>query len=143
MYRYDSEWHHLRKRSNQDPVLITGDRIRLSQVMMNLLDNAYQAISLAKDNNGTVMIKIEKIFQQMSTTNKPKQWLLVSIADSGNGIQPEMIPRMFTKFTTNTSNGIGLGLYFSKEIIKEHSGKIWAKNNESGIGSTISFRLPL
>ncbi len=61
------------------------------------------------------MIKIEKIFQQMSTTNKPKQWLLVSIADSGSGIQPEMIPRLFTKFTTNTSNGIGLGLYFSKE----------------------------
>ncbi len=143
MYRYDSEWRHLTGRSNQDPVLITGDRIRLSQVMMNLLDNAYEAISLAKDNNGTIMIKIEKIFQQMSTTNKPQQWLLVSIADSGSGIQPEMIRRLFTKFTTNTSNGIGLGLYFSKEIIKEHSGKIWAKNNESGIGSTISFRLPL
>ncbi|HEX5185533.1 MAG TPA: HAMP domain-containing sensor histidine kinase [Nitrososphaeraceae archaeon] len=143
MYRYDSEWHHLNGGSNQDPVLITGDRIRLSQVMMNLLDNAYEAISLAKDNNGTIMIKIEKILQQMSTINKSKQWLQVSIVDSGSGIHPDIIPQLFTKFTTNTSIGIGLGLYFSKEIIKEHGGKIWAKNNDSGIGSTISFRLPL
>lgn len=143
MYRYDSEWHHLIGRSNQDPILITGDRIRLSQVMMNLLDNAYEAISLAKDNNGTILIKIEKILQQVSTTNKPKQWLQVSIADNGSGIHPDIIPRLFTKFTTNTSNGIGLGLYFSREIIKEHGGKIWAKNNDSGIGSTISFRLPI
>lgn len=143
MYRYDSEWHHLAGGANQDPVLITGDRIRLSQVMMNLLDNAYAAISLAKDNNGTIIIKIEKIFQQMTTTNKPKQWLQVSIVDSGSGIHPDIIPRLFTKFITNTSNGIGLGLYFSKEIIKEHGGKIWANNNDSGIGSTISFRLPI
>jgi signal transduction histidine kinase len=143
IYRDDSEWHHLTGRSNQDPILITGDRIRLSQVMMNLLDNAYEAISLAKDNNGTIMIKIEKILQQVSTTNIPKQWLQVSIADNGSGIHPDIIPRLFTKFTTNTSNGIGLGLYFSREIIKEHGGKIWAKNNDSGIGSTISFRLPI
>jgi signal transduction histidine kinase len=143
IYRDESEWHHLTGRSNQDPILITGDRIRLSQVMMNLLDNAYEAISLAKDNNGTIMIKIEKILQQVSTTNIPKQWLQVSIADNGSGIHPDIIPRLFTKFTTNTSNGIGLGLYFSREIIKEHGGKIWAKNNDSGIGSTISFRLPI
>lgn len=143
IYRDESEWHQLTGRSNQDPILITGDRIRLSQVMMNLLDNAYEAISLAKDNNGTIMIKIEKILQQVSTTNIPKQWLQVRIADNGNGFHPDIIPRLFTKFTTNTSNGIGLGLYFSREIIKEHGGKIWAKNNDSGIGSTVSFRLPI
>ena len=68
---------------------------------------------------------------------------LISVRDNGSGIHPDIIPRLFTKFTTNTNNGIGLGLYFSREIIKEHGGKIWAKNNDSGIGSTISFRLPL
>lgn len=89
------------------------------------------------------MIKIENIIQKMSTSTKTKQWLLVRIVDSGSGIHPDIIPRLFTKFTTNTSNGIGLGLYFSKEIVKEHGGKIWAQNNENGIGSTVSFRLPL
>jgi signal transduction histidine kinase len=69
--------------------------------------------------------------------------LVISVVDSGIGIHPDLVPRLFAKFTTNSSNGLGLGLYFSKEIVSEHGGKIWAKNNKNGKGSTVSFKLPL
>lgn len=144
IYRSDSKWHYLTNSPNQIPILITGDRIRLSQVLTNLIDNAYQAISLAKDGQSrTVIIKIEKVIHLASTTTTPKRWLVISVVDSGIGIHPDLVPRLFAKFTTNSSNGLGLGLYFSKEIVRDHGGKIWAKNNKNGKGSTVSFKLPL
>ena len=53
------------------------------------------------------------------------------------------MPKLFTKFTTNSFQGTGLGLFISKSIIEAHGGKMWAQNNEDGKGSTFSFSLPL
>ncbi|MDQ3903152.1 MAG: ATP-binding protein, partial [Thermoproteota archaeon] len=69
--------------------------------------------------------------------------LIVSITDNGQGIDPEVIPRLFTKFATKSFDGTGLGLYICKNIIEAHSGKIWAENNKDGKGATFSFSLPL
>jgi two-component system sensor histidine kinase VicK len=59
------------------------------------------------------------------------------------GIDSEIIPRLFTNFTSKSQTGTGLGLFVSKNIIEAHSGKIWAKNNDDEIGSTFTFTLPL
>ena len=73
--------------------------------------------------------------------------VVVSVRDNGAGIDPEVIPKLFTKFTTwpssiSRTNGIGLGLFISKNIIEAHGGSIWAKNNSTGKGATFSFSLP-
>ena len=69
--------------------------------------------------------------------------VVVSVKDSGAGIDPEIMPRLFTKFTTKSFQGTGLGLYICKNIIEAHLGKIWAKNNNDGKGAIFSFSLPL
>ena len=69
--------------------------------------------------------------------------LVVSVKDTGLGIDPEIMPRLFTKFTTKSQTGTGLGLFISKSIIEAHGGRIWAENNKDGKGATFTFRLPL
>ena len=68
---------------------------------------------------------------------------IVSIRDSGIGIDPEILPRLFCKFVTKSFDGSGLGLHICKGIIEAHGGNIWAKNNADGKGATFSFTLPL
>jgi CheY-like chemotaxis protein len=69
---------------------------------------------------------------------------IVSIKDTGSGIDPEIFPRLFTKFATKSEKGVGLGLFICKNIVEAHNGKIWAENNvDSGGGSTFAFNLPL
>ena len=70
--------------------------------------------------------------------------ILLSIMDTGIGINPEILPKLFTKFTMESSKGgTGLGLFISKSIIERHDGRIWATNNKEGGGSTFTFSLPL
>ena len=69
--------------------------------------------------------------------------VIVGIKDTGIALDNEILPRLFTKFATKSFQGTGLGLYLSKNIIEAHGGKIWAENNEDGIGATISFNLPI
>jgi signal transduction histidine kinase len=109
-------------------VLVEADRMRISQVLSNLLSNA---VKFTKQ--GTVYI---------SADNKDGQ-LIVSVKDTGSGIDPEIISRLFTKFTTKSQTGTGLGLFISKSIIEAHGGRIWAENNKDGKGATFTFRLPL
>ncbi|HYF99646.1 MAG TPA: HAMP domain-containing sensor histidine kinase, partial [Candidatus Saccharimonadales bacterium] len=69
---------------------------------------------------------------------------VVSIRDKGKGIDPDILPRLFTKFTTKSDQGTGLGLYIAKSIVEAHGGQIWAQNNfDEGKGATFSFSLPL
>jgi signal transduction histidine kinase len=109
-------------------ILVEADRMRISQVLSNLLSNA---VKFTKQ--GTVYISAE---------NKDGQ-LIVSVKDTGSGIDLEIMPRLFTKFTTKSQTGTGLGLFISKSIIEAHGGRIWAENNKDGKGATFTFRLPL
>ncbi|HYF99016.1 MAG TPA: ATP-binding protein, partial [Candidatus Saccharimonadales bacterium] len=69
---------------------------------------------------------------------------VVSIRDKGKGIDPDILPRLFTKFTTKSDQGTGLGLYIAKSIVEAHGGQIWAQNNfDKDKGATFSFSLPL
>ncbi|MGB8934820.1 MAG: HAMP domain-containing sensor histidine kinase [Candidatus Nitrosopolaris sp.] len=71
--------------------------------------------------------------------------VVVSVEDTGSGIDPEIFPRLFTKFSSKSFSGTGLGLYISKNIIENHGGKIWAQNNNDHgkCGATFYFSLPL
>jgi signal transduction histidine kinase len=113
-------------------IIVHADRHRITQVISNLIDNA---IKFAKDEGGTVSINIKK--------EQNDSWVIVSIKDTGSGIDPEIMPRLFTKFSAKSFKGTGLGLYISKSIIEAHGGKIWAENNIDGKGATFSFTLPI
>jgi signal transduction histidine kinase len=69
--------------------------------------------------------------------------VVVIVKDTGIGIDEKIFPKLFTKFSTKSFHGMGLGLYISKNIVEAHGGRMWAKNNEDGKGATFSFSLPL
>jgi signal transduction histidine kinase/CheY-like chemotaxis protein len=116
--------------SNNGNVIVKVDAGRLTQVVSNLLSNAIKFTP-----KGEISVNI--------TRDDTNQQVIVSVTDTGQGIDPEIIPRLFTKFATKSIVGTGLGLYVSKRIIEAHGGKIWAENNSDGIGATFSFTLPL
>jgi signal transduction histidine kinase len=111
-------------------IVLQADKSRISEVISNLLSNAVKFTS-----EGMITISVEK-------TNKEKNWVIVSVKDTGQGIDASMLPRLFTKFASKSYHGTGLGLFISKGIVEAHGGKIWAKNNVDGIGATFSFSLP-
>jgi two-component system, OmpR family, sensor histidine kinase VicK len=118
-------------------IFVEADKGRISQVIHILLDNAIKFT-----NFGTISINA-----QVKKGNKnDDEQLLVSVKDTGSGIDPEIMPRLFAKFATksDTGTGLGLGLYISKSIVEAHGGRIWAENNKDGEkGSTFYFSLQL
>ena len=115
---------------------VYADKNRLEQVISNLLNNALKFTS-----EGYVTITTEK--KTDSNRNKSSTFVVVNICDSGSGVDPEIMPKLFTKFSSKSFSGTGLGLYICKNIIEAHGGKIWAENNKDGKGATFSFTLPM
>jgi signal transduction histidine kinase len=116
--------------SEHDDDVIEADGNRIAQVISNLMDNA---IKFTKEG-GTLSINVQK---------ENNNWITVSVKDTGIGIDPEIMPQLFTKFTSKSVQGIGLGLFISKAVIGAHGGRIWAENNINRIGATFSFSLRL
>lgn len=110
--------------------IVVADKLRISQVISNLIDNSVNFIMDTK--RGLITVTVE--------ANESN--LTVKITDNGEGIHSEILPRLFSKFATRSFYGTGLGLYICRSIINLHGGKIWAENNKDGIGATISFTLP-
>jgi signal transduction histidine kinase len=121
-----------------DHIILEADKGRLIQVLSNILNNA---IKFSKKTGGK--ISITTAVQQMQNSNKSDKKVLVSIKDNGAGIDPTIMPRLFTKFATKSESGIGLGLFISKSIIEAHGGLIWADNNSDGPGSSFYFLIPI
>ena len=119
----------------QRDILIQADKGRISQVISNLLSNAIKFTT-----EGTILISVEK---DKSSNNNNNKAIIVSVKDSGQGIDSSILPRLFTKFASKSYKGTGLGLFISKGIIEAHGGKIWGENNPDGRGATFSFSLPL
>ncbi|MFL6462121.1 MAG: ATP-binding protein [Nitrososphaeraceae archaeon] len=123
-------------------IFIEADRTRITQVISNLLSNAVK-FTEAKVNKeegkvrGIINIDAEKVDDSRQA--------IVSIKDTGTGIDPEILPRLFEKFATKSYQGTGLGLYICKSIVEAHGGKIWA-NNGDGMerqGAIFTFSLPI
>ena len=109
-------------------LLLYADRAKLAQVVSNLLNNAIKVTKA-----GSIRIYLEKVDNQA----------IVSVKDTGPGIDPSVEAKLFLKFVTSSSSGTGLGLFISKSIVEAHGGKIWAYNNTSEKGATFAFSLPL
>jgi len=118
--------------AKEDIVLVEGDKERLTQVFDNILSNA---IKFTKE--GRITVSIERMKEN------DKEFGVVSVKDTGSGIDSEILPRLFTKFATKSQTGTGLGLYISKRIIETHGGKVWAENNLQETGATFSFSIAL
>jgi signal transduction histidine kinase len=123
------------KQDTDDPLLIEADRDRITQVISNLLSNAIKFTS-KKGEAEVISVSAER-------KNSNQEEVIVSIKDTGEGINPEILPRLFTKFATRSFSGTGLGLYISKSIVESHGGKMWAENNPDGKGANFTFTLPL
>ena len=109
-------------------LMVKGDRERIQQVMSNLINNA-----LRFTKEGAIIVKTQPIDGLAQITVK----------DTGSGINPEIMPRLFEKFVTKSEKGTGLGLYISNRIVQAHGGKMLAENNADGKGATFTFTLPL
>ena len=127
-------------------IIVEADKQRIIQVISNILSNA---IRFAKE--GDVSIGIERKVRIVEADggknndndNNSKE-VIVSVKDTGIGIDPDVFPRLFSKFAvTFCRGGTGLGLFISKSIVEAHGGKIWAENNTDGKGATFSFSLPI
>ena len=123
-----------------DSFKVFADKERIYQVISNLIRNATRFTS---GNEA----KIEIILSKVKKDKEDNEWISVKIRDNGTGIDPEILPRLFSKFTTKSEfGGTGLGLYISKKIIEAHNGTIIGYNNNLNgkiKGATFEFILPL
>jgi signal transduction histidine kinase len=115
----------------KEEVFVEGDKERIIQVISNLLNNAIKFTE-----EGTISICTE-------VKGNMKREIFVTIKDTGQGIHPEIEPRLFSKFASKSFQGTGLGLFISKSIVEAHGGKIWGENNSDGMGATFTFSLPI
>ena len=124
-------------------IIVKADKDKIAQVISNLLNNA---VKFTKDEpEGTISISSQRKDDDDDDNNN--DYVLVSVKDTGKGIDNKIFPRLFSKFITTTSksstDGIGIGLFVSKAIVEAHGGKIWAENNSDGKGAAFAFSLPI
>jgi len=112
-----------------EDVVVNADKNRINQVINNLLTNA---IKFTED--GTISVSVIKK-QRKNHIDE----IILGVKDTGAGIHPDILPRLFSKFATGSDVGTGLGLYISKSIVEAHGGRIWGENNTDGKGATFVF----
>jgi NO-binding membrane sensor protein with MHYT domain/two-component sensor histidine kinase len=113
--------------------LIQGDRVQLQQVILNLITNAVEAMSGVSEGARELLI---------GTGKDASGRVLVTVQDSGPGLNPDSVERLFDSFYTTKSNGTGMGLSICRSIVEAHGGRIWATPN-AGPGITVQFTLPI
>jgi signal transduction histidine kinase len=111
---------------------VTGDRVQLQQVILNLLRNASEAMSSIDDRPRQLVIRTER---------EEDDRVRLSVQDAGVGFKPQDEERLFDAFYTTKSGGMGIGLSVSRSIIESHHGRLWATPND-GRGATFSFSIP-
>jgi two-component system sensor histidine kinase VicK len=116
-------------------MIVLADANRIVQVIANLLSNAVK-FSKQRDRALITVTTGTRVIDN-------KSMAVVSISDQGQGIDPQIVSRLFQKFISGSEKGTGLGLYISKSIVEAHGGKIWAENNTLGRGATFVFTLPI
>jgi two-component system sensor kinase FixL len=113
---------------------VTADRVQVQQVLVNLIRNGIDAMVEAGGGAGEALLVV-------STGRSAEGHVLISVADSGPGIAPEMAGDLFTPFVTTKTGGMGIGLSMSRSIVEAHGGRIWAEAAPEG-GARFVFTLP-
>jgi signal transduction histidine kinase len=116
----------------EDLPRVTGDRIQLQQVILNLLRNASDAMADVHDRPRQLLVK---------TARQDGDQVRVSVRDAGVGVDPESMNKLLDAFYTTKTDGMGIGLSVSRSIIERHQGRLWAEPND-GPGATFSFSVP-
>jgi signal transduction histidine kinase len=111
---------------------ITGDRIQLQQVILNLLRNASDAMAGVDDRPRQLLIRTER---------EDGDRVRLTVRDAGVGFDPQSMDKLFDAFRTTKSDGMGIGLSVSRSIVERHQGRLWAQPND-GPGATFSFSIP-
>ena len=109
-----------------------GDRVQLQQVLLNLLVNAMEAMSGMREGARELLI---------STAKSNSDQVLVTVQDTGPGLAPEGLDRLFEAFYTTKPNGLGMGLSICRSIVEAHQGRLWATANKPH-GAAFQFMLP-
>ncbi len=112
--------------------MVFADKFRITQVIQNLVDNS---IRFARSKGKIVLALSEK-------TIHSKEITVLSVTDNGEALRPEILSRLYTKFSSDSYYGVGIGLYLCRKIIEAHKGRIWAINNKNQSGCTFSFGIP-
>jgi PAS domain S-box-containing protein len=113
--------------------MITGDRIQLQQVMLNLLRNASDAMAGVDDRPRQLLIRTER---------DEGDRVRLTVRDAGVGLDPQSMNKLFDAFYTTKTDGMGIGLAVSRSIIERHHGRLWAEPNDGSPGATFSFWIP-
>jgi PAS domain S-box-containing protein len=152
-----SEMHRnrisLQSQLAKDLPLILGDRIQLQQVILNLLINAIEAMSGMREGPRELWVSSEKVTEVRGESTEERyedraladaEWThaLITVRDSGPGLDPKGLNRPFDAFYTTKPQGLGMGLAISRSIIEAHGGRLWAKANASR-GAVFQFALPI
>lgn len=114
---------------------VLADSARLTQVIHNLLTNAIES---TRKGGSSVSVILKS-----GDNEGGSKHAIVSVKDNGPGVDAAFLPKLFSKFATNSEKGTGLGLFISKSIIDVHDGQMWVENNQGGTGATFTFTLPL
>jgi two-component system, OmpR family, sensor histidine kinase VicK len=126
--------------NNNNPIFVEADKDRIIQVLSNLLSNAIKFT-----NQGQISINLSEKKNDDNHWEDGRKEVIVSVTDTGSGINSEIFTRLFSKFASKSYQGTGLGLFICKSIIQAHGGRIWAENKdarENKSGATITFSLP-
>jgi len=115
-----------------DLPIVTGDRVQLQQVILNLLRNGSDAMNSVHDRLRELLIRTERDKEGRA---------LLSVKDAGIGFDPQSTDKLFQAFYTTKIDGMGIGLSVSRSIIEQHDGRLWATLN-AGPGATFSFAIP-
>ncbi|MDQ3838658.1 MAG: HAMP domain-containing histidine kinase [Thermoproteota archaeon] len=116
-------------------ILVVADKVRLGRVISNLLNNAIKFTARGEITITTMELK-------KNDNNNESGEIQVSVKDTGSGLSPAILPKIYSKFVSTDSGGTGLGLFVSRNIVEAHGGRIWAENNDDGKGATFSFVIP-
>ena len=123
----------------ENDIFVEADKTRIYQIISNLLKNAKKFVN----EGGTITVTANVSTKKVEAEEGGEKVVVVKIKDTGTGMDANVLPRLFTKFATTSSEGIGLGLYICKNMIQAHGGKIWAENNLDGKGASFAFSLPI
>jgi signal transduction histidine kinase len=119
-------------------ILIVADKVRVGRVISNLLNNAIKFTS-----KGEITISVIELKHNNNDDDDDGNGeIQVNIKDTGTGLSPAILPKLFSKFVSTDSGGTGLGLFVSRNIVEAHGGKIQAQNNDDGRGAMFSFTIP-
>jgi signal transduction histidine kinase len=143
--------------NKHNPIIVEADKMRISQVISNILSNASKSnictetrnikfiyVDIERQQNEREKVLHKRIYNQNINENKNKKtYAIVSIKDEGIGIKQELRSRLYEKFTTDSQGGTGLGLFICKNIIESHGGDLWFEDNKDGKGVTFYFTLPM